>query len=50
MDDRILRLVPNPTDYPTIVQEAHVRFAGQHRLKQATISRTLCNGYWWPTL
>ena len=50
MDDGILRLVPNPADYPNIVQEAHVSFIGQHRSKQGTISCILCNGYWWPTM
>ena len=50
MDDGILRLVPNPADYPNSVQEAHVSFTGQHRSKQGTISRILCNGYWWPTM
>ena len=50
MVDGILRLVPNPTDYPNIVQEAHVSFTSQHRSKQGTIFRILCNGYWWPTM
>ena len=50
MDGRILCLVPNPADYPTIVQETHVSFTGQHRSKQTSISRILCNGYWWPTM
>ena len=49
MVDGVLCLVPNPADYPSIVQEAYLSFTGQHRSNQGTISHILCNGYWWPT-
>ena len=50
LNDGVLRLVPNPDEYPRIVQEAHVSYTGQHRSRRATITHILCNGYWWPTI
>ncbi|KAI5057045.1 hypothetical protein GOP47_0028863 [Adiantum capillus-veneris] len=50
MDDGILFLVLNLEEYPRILQDTHVSFTGQHRLRQGTITQILCSGYWWPTM
>ena len=50
MNDGVMRLVPNPDEYPSIVKEAHVTYTDHHRSRQRTITQILCSGYWWPTM